>query len=197
MNQIVIDQINAAKLQNIGDQCAEIRDESGRLLGYFSPVVDRSIYEGVESPISSEEMDRAYQARRRATAKGYPRRSWNGGRHEIYRPLASSSGSVSRRIWHDNPEQRSLITACASEIDKLLAENAFGAGESRSENVRILLAFRSECLFIVHSMIAPHRLPLHGTTESAMGTKNHLDRRARRTQRCNQIGTNRSSHRRA
>jgi hypothetical protein len=61
MNRIVIDQANAAKLESIGQQCAEIHDESGRLLGYFTPAVDHSLYEGVESPISAEELSRRIQ----------------------------------------------------------------------------------------------------------------------------------------
>ena len=36
-------------------------DESGRTLGYFHPVPDRSLYEGVEPPISEEELDRREQ----------------------------------------------------------------------------------------------------------------------------------------
>jgi hypothetical protein len=61
MNLFVVDHAHAAKLDSIGQQCAEIRDESGRLLGYFTPAVDHSIYEGVESPISAEEMTRRIQ----------------------------------------------------------------------------------------------------------------------------------------
>jgi len=36
----------------------EICDESGNVLGYFSPKGDRSLYEGIEVPISEEELDR-------------------------------------------------------------------------------------------------------------------------------------------
>ena len=57
MNRIVVDQANAAKLDGV-EQVAELCDESGRLLGYFTPAHDHSLYEGVESPISGEEMSR-------------------------------------------------------------------------------------------------------------------------------------------
>jgi hypothetical protein len=56
MNRVVIDNTSAAKLDAVGQQSVEVCDETGRLLGYFTPVIDHSIYEGVESPISSEEM---------------------------------------------------------------------------------------------------------------------------------------------
>jgi hypothetical protein len=59
MNRIVLDQANAAKLDVA--QVAEVCDESGRVLGYFTPAHDRSLYEGVESPISVEEFNQAIQ----------------------------------------------------------------------------------------------------------------------------------------
>ena len=57
MNRIVIDQASVEKLGAL-EQLAELCDESGHVLGYFTPTQDRSLYEGVESPISGEELTR-------------------------------------------------------------------------------------------------------------------------------------------
>ncbi len=40
----------------------ELCDESGKVLGYVTPAVDPSLYEGVDSLISEEELDRRSQA---------------------------------------------------------------------------------------------------------------------------------------
>jgi hypothetical protein len=60
MNRIIIDQASMAKLGAL-DQSAELCDETGRILGYFTPTHDRSLYEGVEPPISAEELERRFQ----------------------------------------------------------------------------------------------------------------------------------------
>ena len=39
----------------------ELCDESGKVLGYLMPAVDHSLYEGVDSPVSEEELDRRSQ----------------------------------------------------------------------------------------------------------------------------------------
>ncbi len=60
MNRIVIDQASVAKLGAL-DQAAELCDEAGHVLGYFTPTHDHSIYEGVDSPLSAEELERRFQ----------------------------------------------------------------------------------------------------------------------------------------
>jgi hypothetical protein len=56
MNRIIVDKSYAEKFGEA--QFAEICDETVRLLGYFTPAVDHSLYEGVESPITGEEFDK-------------------------------------------------------------------------------------------------------------------------------------------
>jgi len=57
MNSITVD---PALLRDLGrlDCAAELRDPTGKVLGYFTPVTDPSLYVGVESPTSEEELDR-------------------------------------------------------------------------------------------------------------------------------------------
>jgi hypothetical protein len=60
MNRIVIDPASVAKLGAL-EQAAELCDDSGRVLGYFTPSHDRSLYDSVECPVSAEELSRRAQ----------------------------------------------------------------------------------------------------------------------------------------
>ena len=57
MRKVILDRETLSKLRDLQDDL-ELCDESGCTLGYFSPVTDRSLYDGVDSPISDEELDR-------------------------------------------------------------------------------------------------------------------------------------------
>jgi hypothetical protein len=57
MTRVILDQATLAKLNGL-KQPVELCDESGRTLGYFSPAVDRSLYDRVQVPISEEELQR-------------------------------------------------------------------------------------------------------------------------------------------
>lgn len=57
MVKLTVDQETRAKLLDLNERL-ELCDESGRLLGYFNPVVDPSMYEGLDSPLCKEELDR-------------------------------------------------------------------------------------------------------------------------------------------
>jgi hypothetical protein len=57
MGRVTIDQALRSKLGSF-ESPLELCDETGRVVGHFIPVEDRSIYEGVESPVSNEELDR-------------------------------------------------------------------------------------------------------------------------------------------
>ncbi len=57
MGRVTIDQALRSKLGGL-DSPLELCDEAGRVIGHFIPVQDRSIYEGVEPPVSDEEIDR-------------------------------------------------------------------------------------------------------------------------------------------
>lgn len=61
MRKVILDRETLSKLSGLQDDL-ELCDESGQTLGYFSPVADRSLYEGVDSPISEEELDRRSKA---------------------------------------------------------------------------------------------------------------------------------------
>jgi hypothetical protein len=60
MVKITVDDTLLAKLHNL-DLPLELCDESGRVLGHFTPAVDQAAYEGVESPTSEEELRRRSQ----------------------------------------------------------------------------------------------------------------------------------------
>jgi len=57
MTRVTLDATAAAKLRGL-QQVAELCDESGQLVGLFTPAVDHSIYDNVEEPFSREELDR-------------------------------------------------------------------------------------------------------------------------------------------
>jgi hypothetical protein len=54
--RIAVDGVLRAKLRGL-DTHLELCDESGHVVGYFTPAADRSIYEGVKSPTSDDELD--------------------------------------------------------------------------------------------------------------------------------------------
>ena len=57
MGRVTIDQALLSQLDRL-DAPLELCDETGRVVGHFIPVEDRSIYEGVDSPAMDEELDR-------------------------------------------------------------------------------------------------------------------------------------------
>lgn len=57
MTQITVDATTGAKFSEVVDH-SEIRDEAGRLLGYFWPS-QSSLYESIEVPFTEEELDEA------------------------------------------------------------------------------------------------------------------------------------------
>ncbi|MBC8290473.1 MAG: hypothetical protein H8E37_09165 [Planctomycetes bacterium] len=57
MVKLTVDHETLAKLLDLNERL-ELCDESGRLLGYFNPVVDPSMYEGLDSQVSAEELER-------------------------------------------------------------------------------------------------------------------------------------------
>lgn len=57
MVRITVDSETLSRLGNLV-QPAELQDESGRLLAYLTPVVDRSVYANADPGISEEELDR-------------------------------------------------------------------------------------------------------------------------------------------
>jgi len=58
MTRIILDPATSARLGAVAGR-AELCDNAGRTLGYFTPAVDRALYEGVEIPFSEEELARA------------------------------------------------------------------------------------------------------------------------------------------
>ena len=56
MDRIVIDQANSNKLDGL-ERMVELCNESGRVLGYFTPLGAPSLYKGIEVPVSEEELD--------------------------------------------------------------------------------------------------------------------------------------------
>ena len=57
MNKITLDPTALSALGSL-DHFTELCDPSGRTLGYFTPAVDRSLYDEVEIPIDEEELRR-------------------------------------------------------------------------------------------------------------------------------------------
>lgn len=60
MKKIVVDQKLQSKLGNLTEPL-KFYDEKGLLLGRFLPAYDPALYEGLESPISKEELERRRQ----------------------------------------------------------------------------------------------------------------------------------------
>lgn len=56
MVKLTVDQDTRTKLYDLRERL-QLCDESGRVLGYFQPVVDPSDYEGVDSQVSQEELN--------------------------------------------------------------------------------------------------------------------------------------------
>jgi len=57
MMKVVLDCSTWAKFQNLTEP-QELCDESGRVLGYFTPASEESVYDRVAPPVSEEELDR-------------------------------------------------------------------------------------------------------------------------------------------
>jgi hypothetical protein len=57
MTNIVVDAALTQKLAGLSHP-VQLCDEQGRVLGEFCPAVDRSLYQGVDSPLSPAELDR-------------------------------------------------------------------------------------------------------------------------------------------
>jgi len=60
MTRVTIDDASRARLAEVTG-CAEICDASGVTLGYFAPIQDPRLYEGVEPPFGEEELRRREQ----------------------------------------------------------------------------------------------------------------------------------------
>ena len=60
MVKLTIDQGTRKKLSDLKERL-QLCDETGKVLGYFQPVVDPLLYEGVDSPTSKEELLRRRQ----------------------------------------------------------------------------------------------------------------------------------------
>jgi hypothetical protein len=57
MTEVVLDQATLAKLRR-AQELVKVRDEHGSVVGYFHPVLNASDYEGLEPPMSEEEIER-------------------------------------------------------------------------------------------------------------------------------------------
>ena len=60
MSELIVDSVTLNKFREVNER-VEIRDEAGELIGYFTPLVDRRLYESLEVPISEEELRRCAQ----------------------------------------------------------------------------------------------------------------------------------------
>jgi hypothetical protein len=60
MTEVILDPATLAKFSQL-KEAAKVCDESGRILGFYQPVADRSLYDQVEVPFTDEELDRFEQ----------------------------------------------------------------------------------------------------------------------------------------
>jgi hypothetical protein len=60
MSSVVLDPKSLEQLRR-AEELVEIRDEAGQLIGYFTPRIDRSLYESAEVPVSEDELRRRAQ----------------------------------------------------------------------------------------------------------------------------------------
>ena len=58
MTRVILDEAALAKLRQIAEK-VELCDSEGHTLGTFTPLANRSLYEGVEIPITEEELREA------------------------------------------------------------------------------------------------------------------------------------------
>lgn len=64
MERLVLPDDTLARLKNL-DRCFQVCDQSGRLLGYFTPVADQPL----ESPLSDVELQRRIEDPQRLTTQ--------------------------------------------------------------------------------------------------------------------------------
>jgi hypothetical protein len=57
VNKVILDRTALATLGRLNEG-AEVCDESGKVLGFFTPLSNAALYEGVDAPISAEELKR-------------------------------------------------------------------------------------------------------------------------------------------
>jgi hypothetical protein len=57
MSELIVDSATLSKLRQVHER-VELRDAAGELIGYFTPKVDRRLYETVEVPVGEEELHR-------------------------------------------------------------------------------------------------------------------------------------------
>jgi hypothetical protein len=62
MTRVLVDATLRSKLHDLA-QPLELCDDEGRVLGRFLPTIDPSLYEGLESPLSREELQRRKQSK--------------------------------------------------------------------------------------------------------------------------------------
>jgi hypothetical protein len=55
MTRVILDEATLSKLLQVQER-VELCDATGRTWGYFTPVADRSLYEGLEVPFTEEEL---------------------------------------------------------------------------------------------------------------------------------------------
>jgi hypothetical protein len=60
MTRVILDPATSAKLDRLAER-VEVCDATGRTLGFFIPVVDRTLYEDLDVPISEDELKRREQ----------------------------------------------------------------------------------------------------------------------------------------
>lgn len=70
MRHIQLDRAAQAELCGVGES-AELRDESGRLIGYFVPAPDPALYAEQRSPLSEDELRSRAEAAKRGKCKTY------------------------------------------------------------------------------------------------------------------------------
>lgn len=68
MQKITIDRATREKLAAARGP-VRLCDETGRVIGHFTPFADPSMYEGVDAPISEEELRRREQETERYTTR--------------------------------------------------------------------------------------------------------------------------------
>ncbi len=68
MTRLILDSTMEARFASLKEWVA-VCDRSGRVLGFFTPAADRSLYEGIEVPFSEEEIRQAEEETESYTTK--------------------------------------------------------------------------------------------------------------------------------
>ncbi len=139
MTRIVLDPGTSARLKQEAADQIELCDDSGHTLGFFKPLADRSLYEGLEIPFTEEELALAEQETKTYSTAEVLRTSQKPGAELMFSVRWTSSARDGLATAWIEAKDRNAVTEAVVQIDTILAKDPENAGESRDLGRRLLL----------------------------------------------------------